>query len=170
MSKQLRVQKTYFPTKEKALADRKWIIVDAQDVPLGRLATKVAAHLRGKHRIDYSPHVDTGDFVVVTNAAKVALTGAKAQTKVYNWHTGFPGGIKSIKAGDFRDSDPVGLVTIAVKKMLPHGPLGFSQINKLKVYAGTDHPHLAQQPSKVGVPYGPKAGRAKKAEGVGQAA
>lgn len=126
--------------------DRKWHIVDADGKTLGRLATRVATLLRGKHKPTFTPHVDTGDHVVIINAEKIRLTGQKFKTKVYYHHTGFPGGIKSTTAEHLHKKDPTALVTKAVKGMLPKNPLGKKMAKKLRVYAGTTHPHIAQHP------------------------
>ncbi|MFC4075379.1 50S ribosomal protein L13 [Salinithrix halophila] len=126
--------------------DRKWYVVDAADKPLGRLATEVATLLRGKHKPQYTPHVDTGDFVVIINASKVHLTGRKPADKTYYRHSGWPGGLKSISAGELREKKPELMLELAVKGMLPKNKLGRQQLKKLKVYAGTDHPHQAQKP------------------------
>ena len=136
-------------TTEAARAARSWYIVDATDVSLGRLATRVATVLRGKHNPAFTPHVDCGDFVVVVNAAKLKLTGKKATDKIYHRHTGFPGGIKSRTAGEMLENQPGELVSGAVRGMLPKGPLGRRLALKLKVYAGTEHPHEAQQPEAL---------------------
>jgi large subunit ribosomal protein L13 len=140
---------TSFLSKEESLASRKWLVVDATDVPLGRLASKVASFLRGKHKPQFLPHQDCGDFVVVLNASKVKLTGAKADKKLYRHHTTFVGGVKEITAGDLRDQNPERLITLAVKNMIPSTPLGYQQMTKLKVYAGAEHPHTAQNPELV---------------------
>ena len=140
---------TSYLTKEESLASRKWLAIDATDVPLGRLASKVAAYLRGKHKPQYAPHIDCGDFVVVLNASKVRLTGNKALKKLYRHHTGFIGSVKEINAGDLLAKNPERLVEEAVRTMLPNNPLAFGQITKLKVYAGTEHPHKAQMPELV---------------------
>ncbi|SMO79490.1 50S ribosomal protein L13 [Melghirimyces algeriensis] len=128
--------------------ERKWYVVDATDLPLGRLATEVATLLRGKHKPEYTPHVDTGDFVVVINASKVHLTGKKPAKKVYYRHSGYPGGIKSITAGELREKNPQRMIELAVRGMLPKNILGRKQLKKLKVYAGSEHPHQAQQPQE----------------------
>jgi large subunit ribosomal protein L13 len=128
--------------------ERKWVVVDAADKPLGRVATEVATLLRGKHKPEYTPHVDTGDFVIVINASKVHLTGKKAEKKMYYRHTGYPGGIKAVSAGDLRENRPDRLIELAVKGMLPKNILGRQQFKKLKVYAGPEHPHEAQKPEK----------------------
>ncbi|PTX58214.1 LSU ribosomal protein L13P [Melghirimyces profundicolus] len=128
--------------------DRNWFVVDAANQPLGRLATEVATLLRGKHKPEYTPHVDTGDFVIVINASKVHLTGKKPTNKTYYRHSGYPGGLKSISAGELREKNPQRLIELAVKGMLPKNSLGRKQLKKLKVYAGPEHPHQAQQPQK----------------------
>jgi large subunit ribosomal protein L13 len=128
--------------------ERKWVVVDAADKPLGRVATEVATLLRGKHKPEYTPHVDTGDFVIVINASKVHLTGKKAEKKMYYRHTGYPGGIKAVSAGDLRENRPDRMIELAVKGMLPKNILGRQQFKKLKVYAGPEHPHEAQKPEK----------------------
>jgi len=128
---------------------RSWFIVDAEDKTLGRLATEVARRLRGKHKPEYTPHVDTGDYIVVVNASKVRVTGAKATDKIYWHHTGHPGGIKGISFQHLRDSYPERIIERAVKGMLPHNPLGRDMLRKLKVYAGNEHPHSAQQPEPL---------------------
>ena len=126
--------------------ERKWYIVDAEGQTLGRLATDVATLLRGKHKPQFTPHVDTGDFVVVINAEKVVLTGKKMAQKKYYRHSGHPGGLKVTTAQDMLKKHPTRVIMAAVKGMLPKGTLGSQQLTKLKVYAGTEHPHQAQQP------------------------
>lgn len=126
--------------------ERKWYVVDAKGQTLGRLASEVATLLRGKHKPQYTPHVDTGDFVIVINAAAIELSGKKLQQKRYYRHSGYPGGLKSVTAGELRSKRPERMIELAVKGMLPKGSLGRSQLKKLKVYAGEEHPHLAQQP------------------------
>jgi len=130
---------------------RSWFIVDAEDKTLGRLATEVARRLRGKHKPEYTPHVDTGDYVVVVNAGKVRVTGAKTTDKIYYHHTGYPGGIKSISFAHLREKHPERIIQRAVKGMLPRGPLGRDMLRKLKVYGGNEHPHSAQQPEPLEV-------------------
>ncbi len=130
---------------------RRWFVVDAQGKVLGRLASQVAAILRGKHKPTFTPHVDGGDFVIVVNAEKVRLTGRKLERKVYYWHTGYPGGIKSATAGELLQTKPEELFRLAVQRMLPKTPLGRRMLRKLKVYRGPDHPHAAQQPEKLEV-------------------
>lgn len=129
--------------------NRQWLLVDAENMVLGRLATQIANVLRGKHRPTYSPNVDTGDFVVVINAEKITLTGNKTADKLYYRHTGFPGGIKSVSAGELLNKKPEELIRKAVKGMLPKNKLARQMIKKLKVYSGSAHPHEAQQPSQL---------------------
>jgi large subunit ribosomal protein L13 len=136
--------KTFTPTP--ADADRRWHVVDAAGVPLGRMATQVARLLMGKHKPTYAPHMDMGDFVVVVNAEKTVLTGRKEEQKVYYRHTGRPGSLKSETAGERRQRRPQMLVEDAVRRMLPKNRMGRALYRKLKVYAGPDHPHQAQQP------------------------
>ncbi|MBL8659135.1 MAG: 50S ribosomal protein L13 [Rhodospirillales bacterium] len=132
--------------------DRKWFVIDAEGIVLGRLAVVVADHLRGKHKPIYTPHVDTGDNVIVVNAEKVALTGRKRERKVFYWHTGHPGGIKSRTVGATLDGRfPQRVVEKAVERMVPRNPLGRQMMRKLKVYAGAEHPHQAQQPIALDV-------------------
>ena len=125
---------------------RDWYVVDAAGKTLGRLATEVARRLRGKHKPEFTPHVDTGDYIVVINAEKVAVTGNKATDKMYHSHTGFPGGIKSISFDKLIQKKPELVIEKAVKGMLPKNPLGRAMYRKLKVYAGPEHKHTAQQP------------------------
>ena len=136
------------PTFSPKPADiqRAWHVVDAQDAVLGRLATQVAHVLRGKHKPIFAPHVDTGDFVVIINAGKVALTGNKRQTKVAYRHSGYPGGLKQVGYEELLSKRPEKAVELAVKGMLPHNKLARQIIKKLKVYPGAEHPHAAQQP------------------------
>ena len=122
-----------------------WYVVDASDKVLGRLASEIAIRLRGKHKAIYTPHVDTGDYVVVINAQKVLLTGNKENSKVYHRHSGRPGGLKTVAVADMRKKHPTRIVENAVKGMMPKGPLGRSMMSKLKVYAGAEHPHQAQK-------------------------
>jgi large subunit ribosomal protein L13 len=128
-----------------------WFVVDAADKTLGRLASEIAHRLRGKHKPEYTPHVDTGDYIVVINAEKIRVTGAKAKDKLYHHHTGYPGGIKSISFEKLIDKAPERVIQGAVKGMLPRNPLGRAMFKKLKVYAGTEHPHAAQQPQVLNV-------------------
>jgi large subunit ribosomal protein L13 len=125
---------------------RRWHVIDATDVVLGRLASQTAQLLRGKHKPQYAPHVDTGDFVIVVNAEKVALTGNKRQSKMAYRHSGYPGGLSAKSVGELLETRPTRVVEQAVKGMLPKNSLGRKQLSKLKVYAGAEHPHAAQQP------------------------
>ena len=129
--------------------ERDWYVVDATDKTLGRLATEVARHLRGKHKPIYTPHVDTGDYVVIVNAEKVKVTGRKATDKVYYHHTGFPGGIKGITFEKLIIKKPQQVIELAVKGMMPRNSLGRTMLRKLKIYAGPEHPHVAQQPKEL---------------------
>ncbi|HXH72841.1 MAG TPA: 50S ribosomal protein L13 [Mariprofundaceae bacterium] len=129
--------------------ERKWYIVDAEDLVLGRLATQIATVLRGKHRPQYTPHADCGDHVIVINADKIRVTGNKETQKVYHHHTGYIGGLKSISLDKQRQKFPERIIEAAVKGMMPRGPLGRAMLKKLKVYAGSDHPHAAQQPEAL---------------------
>tara|TARA_A100001388_G_C28549857_1_gene394357 strand:+ start:70 stop:525 length:456 start_codon:yes stop_codon:yes gene_type:complete len=128
---------------------RSWYVIDATGRTLGRLSTQIAIRIRGKHKAEFTPHVDTGDYVVVINAEKVRVTGNKLHDKIYNHHTGFPGGIKSISLAKLMQKSPEKVVEMAVKGMMPKSKLGRSMISKLKVYAGSEHPHAAQQPQPL---------------------
>ncbi len=128
---------------------RNWYVVDAQDRTLGRLASAIALRLRGKHKPEYTPHVDAGDYIIVVNAEKVAVTGNKETDKIYYRHTGYPGGIKARSLKQLRAAHPERIIEKAVKGMLPRNPLGRAMFRKLKVYAGPDHPHAAQQPAAL---------------------
>lgn len=130
----------------EASIERKWYVVDAEGQTLGRLSSEVAAILRGKNKPTFTPHVDTGDNVIIINAEKIEMTGNKAQDKMYYRHTGYVGGIKSISAGALRDKNPVRLLENSIKGMLPKNPLGRATGKKLHVYAGSEHPHAAQKP------------------------
>jgi large subunit ribosomal protein L13 len=123
-----------------------WHLIDAEGAVLGRMAARIAMILQGKHHARYTPHVDTGDFVVVVNASKVVLTGKKLTDRMHRWHTGYIGGLKEISAGELREHDPRRLVELAVRRMLPKTKLGRQMLKKLKVYRTTDHRHAAQQP------------------------
>ena len=125
---------------------RSWYVIDAEGQTLGRLATEVARRLRGKHKTEYTPHVDTGDYIVVVNAEKVKVTGRKASDKTYYRHTGHPGGLKEATFAQMIERSPEKVIELAVKGMLPRNPLGRAMYRKLKVYAGQEHPHDAQQP------------------------
>ena len=139
--------KTYSAKAESV--ERDWYIVDAADKTLGRLATEVASRLRGKHKPEYTPHVDTGDYIVIINAEKVTVTGNKATKKIYYSHTGYPGGIKDITFEKLMEKAPERALQSAVKGMLPKGPLGREMFRKLKIYVGSEHPHTAQQPQTL---------------------
>ena len=136
--------RTYTPKAGEA--QREWLVIDATDVVLGRLASHAAAILRGKHKPTFAPHVDMGDFVIIVNADKVALTGQKLQKKMAYRHSGYPGGLKSVSYEELLAKNPVRAVEKAVRGMLPKNTLGRQQLSKLKVYAGAEHPHAAQQP------------------------
>jgi len=126
-----------------------WFVVDATDRVLGRLATEIARRLRGKHKAIYTPHVDTGDYIVVVNAEKLRVTGSKVQDKMYYRYTGYPGGIRETTFGKLQSRFPTRALEFAVKGMLPKGRLGFAMLRKLKVYSGATHPHAAQQPKSL---------------------
>jgi len=145
--KQARIHKTY--VAKPGDIQRDWYVVDATGLTLGRLATKIASVLRGKNKPQYTPYEDVGDFVVVINAEKVAVTGRKLDQKEYFHHTGYPGGIKSITLRKQLQKHPERVIEHAVKGMLPRGPLGRRQFKKLKVYAGSEHPHQAQLPKPL---------------------
>ena len=141
------VMKTFSAKAEEVRHD--WLLVDADGKTLGRLAAEIATRLRGKHKPEYTPHVDTGDYVVVVNAEKIAVTGKKLSDKMYYRHTGYVGNLKSANLQEMLDKKPEDVIHLAVKGMLPRGPLGRAMRTKLKVYAGTEHPHAAQQPVAV---------------------
>ena len=139
--------KTYVATPQDR--ERHWFLVDAEGQTLGRLATQLADALRGKRKPTYTPHVDVGDFVVVVNAEKIAVTGAKRHEKLYRRHSGYPGGLKTRTLNDMLERRPEEVIRLAVKGMLPRNRLGRKQLTKLKIYAGPDHPHAAQQPQPL---------------------
>ncbi len=142
--------KTY-SMKQSELA-KKWFVVDADGVVLGRLASIIANRLRGKHKATFTPHMDCGDYIVVVNAAKVKLTGRKAENERFYWHTGHPGGVKDRTMGEILGGRfPERVIVKAVERMVPRGPLGRQQMSNLKVYPGPDHPHAAQQPQPLDV-------------------
>ncbi|MEJ2142693.1 MAG: 50S ribosomal protein L13 [Gammaproteobacteria bacterium] len=128
---------------------RDWYVIDAENKVLGRLATEIASRLRGKHKAEYTPHVDTGDYIIVINADKIAVTGNKETDKMYHHHTGYPGGLKTISLDKQRIKAPERIIETAVKGMLPKNPLGRAMFRKLKVYAGSEHNHHAQQPQTL---------------------
>lgn len=142
-------QKTVSLTKEQANAQRGWVLVDAKDQTLGRLSTRVATLLRGKHKPDWTPHVDNGEYVVVINAERIVLTGRKLSDKKYYRHSGYPGHLKEVSAGRMLETHPERVIEHAVRGMLPKNKLGRSLLQKLKVYAGDKHPHQAQQPEAI---------------------
>lgn len=139
-----------FMAKEADL-EKEWFVVDAAGQRLGRLATQVAAVLRGKHKPTYTPHIDSGDYVIVINADKIELTGNKLSDKMYYRHSQYPGGLKKRSAGEMLAKSPKKVIELAVRGMLPHNRLGRRQLRKLKVYAGPDHPHAAQQPQPLAI-------------------
>ena len=139
--------KTYSAKPETV--ERSWYVVDAEGKALGRLATEIARRLRGKHKPVYTPHVDTGDYIVVVNAEKIRVTGNKETNKMYYRHSGYPGGIKSISLDKLRASHPERIIETAVRGMLPKGPLGRDMFRKLRVYAGAEHNHAAQAPQAL---------------------
>ena len=139
--------KTVSTRSEDAVND--WVLIDAEDQTLGRLASVIATRLRGKHKVDFTPHVDNGDYVVVINASKVKVTGKKETDKLYYRHTGYPGGIKNVTLRRMRETKPERIIEKAVKGMLPRSALGRAIWKKLKVYGGSEHPHDSQQPRKI---------------------
>jgi len=139
--------KSYMAKKEEA--EHKWLLVDADGAILGRMATQIATMLMGKHKPTYTPHVDTGDFVVVVNADKIRLTGKKAQTKEYDYYTHFPGGHKYVSFAEMMSKKPEKVIELAVRRMLPKNRLGKKMLKKLKVYSGSRHQNQAQQPEKI---------------------
>lgn len=143
----MKEQKSLYPSAVNV--DREWILVDAENETLGRLASKIAFRLRGKHKPTFSPSVDMGDFVVVINADKIKVTGNKFNDKKYHFHSRYPGGLKTFSFGEMLKRKPDQVLFMAVKGMLPHNRLGRQMITKLKCYTGTSHPHEAQQPKKV---------------------
>ncbi len=139
--------KTYMEKKETV--NRNWYVIDAEGLPIGRVATKAANILRGKHKVTYTPHIDCGDYVIIVNADKVKLTGNKLNDKVYYNHSGYPGGLRERTAKEMLENYPVEMVERAVKGMIPHNRLGRSTVKKLFVYAGPDHKHSAQKPVSI---------------------
>jgi len=146
-----KLQRTFSP--KPGDISRSWYVIDAQDVPLGRLASEVAQKLRGKHKPTYAPHVDGGDFVIVVNAGKVHVSGNKEIEKIYYRHSGYPGGLRAETFSQVRKDHPERLVEAAIRGMLPHNRLGRQIFRKLKVYAGPDHPHEAQKPQPLTLKY-----------------
>ena len=147
--------KTYTPTPDTI--ERQWFVVDATGMNLGRLAARVAAILRGKHKTTFAPHIDTGDFVIVLNAGKSTVTGDKMETKLYSRHSQYPGGFRQTSLRDMLARHPERVVEIAVKGMLPHNRLGRQMYKKLKVYSGNTHPHQAQNPQTLEIPEAKKS-------------
>jgi large subunit ribosomal protein L13 len=143
---------TYFPSADTALGARQWWVIDAAELPLGRVATQAARLLTGKHKATWTPFIDTGDFVVIVNCERAGLTGRKELRKTYIHHSGYPGGFKEIAAGKLRAKNPVYMVEEAVRGMLPKTRLGRAMSKKLKVYVGGAHPHVAQNPRPVDLP------------------
>jgi len=133
----------------KETAQHDWYVIDAEGKILGRMATEIAHRLRGKHKAEYTPHVDTGDYIVVVNAEKVAVTGKKATDKMYYRHTGYPGGLKTRSFNEMIEKAPEDVIKLAVKGMLPRTPLGRAMMRKLKIYTGAQHPHSAQNPAEL---------------------
>ncbi|MEZ4407971.1 MAG: 50S ribosomal protein L13 [Polyangiales bacterium] len=143
------MERTFTARPAEVTTQRQWYLVDATNKPLGRLASDIARVLRGKHKPTFTPHVDTGDFVVVVNSAQVALTGNKVNDKFYYKHSGYPGGLRKRSAAEVLQRKPEFIIEKAVKGMLPKGPLGRAMLSKLKVYGGAEHPHEAQQPKTL---------------------
>ncbi len=143
------MERTFTARPAEVATQRQWYLVDATNKPLGRLASDIARVLRGKHKPTFTPHVDTGDFVVVVNSAQVALTGNKVNDKFYYKHSGYPGGLRKRSAAEVLQRKPEFVLEKAVKGMLPKGPLGRAMLSKLKVYGGAEHPHEAQQPKAL---------------------
>lgn len=141
--------KTYSPKASEL--NHKWYLIDAKDKVLGRLATEIASRLRGKHKAEFAPHMDNGDFIIVINADKIKVTGQKMTQKRYYRHTGYPSGLKETTLSDMLKTKPESVITKAVRGMLPKSALGFQMIKKLKVYTGTEHPHQAQQPEVLDI-------------------
>jgi len=137
---------------KKGQLPQRWLVIDATDQVVGRLATRIATILRGKHRPEYTPHLDTGEFVVVINAEKVRFTGKKMQTKTYQWYTHHPGGQRTVSAKELLAKHPERILREAVRRMVPRNRLGRAQMTKLKIYAGADHPHQAQKPIDFKLP------------------
>ncbi|TLQ04701.1 50S ribosomal protein L13 [Marinilactibacillus psychrotolerans] len=147
---EVKIVRTTFMANESNI-ERKWYVVDATDIPLGRLSAVVASILRGKNKPTYTPHVDTGDNVIVVNAENIKLTGKKASDKIYSRHSGYIGGLKQVSAGTLRAEKPEKLIELSIKGMLPHNSLGRSQFKKLHVYAGPEHKNQAQQPETLDI-------------------
>ena len=144
-----RIQTTYATTP--AIIERNWWVIDARGMTLGRLASKVAPFLRGKHKPYFTPHLDTGDYIIIVNADKIHVTGKRMDQKIYYRHSGYPGGLKQMTLREMMKRRPTRPVKLAIKGMLPKGPLGRQMMKKLKVYAGPQHPHQAQQPQALDI-------------------
>ncbi len=142
--------KTYCPKPDDVV--REWLVIDAEGKTLGRVASEVASILRGKHKAEFTPHVDCGDFVVVVNAEKIAVSGKKETQKMYRHHSGFPGGFKEESLAHLRARRPIVILEKAIRGMMPHNRLGDQQFTKLKVYVGPEHPHAAQKPAELKLP------------------
>lgn len=140
---------TYMASTETV--DHAWYVVDAKDQTLGRLASAIATRLKGKHKPEFTPHADTGDFIVVINADKIAVTGNKGDDKLYHRHSGYIGGIKTLSFSEYQEKSPGRVLELAVKGMLPKGPLGRHMFRKLKIYSGQEHPHTAQKPQQIDI-------------------
>ena len=143
--------KSYLPKKDEVQKD--WYVVDVEGMVLGRAASQISSILRGKHKPEFTPNIDVGDFVIVLNANKIVLTGNKLEQKTYKYHTGYPGGLREIPYKKFLDKKPEFLFYEAVRRMLPSGPLGKSQLKKLKVFKGSEHNHQAQNPKELKLKY-----------------
>src|SRR5205809_293815 len=139
---------TTFMAKANQVPQR-WFVIDAADMVVGRLAVQIANILRGKHRPEYTPHIDTGEYVIVVNASKLRFTGRKLQSKTYHWYTGYPGGLKEASARDWMAKHPDRILRLAVQRMVPRNPLGRQQMSKLKIFAGPTHTHQAQRPEQL---------------------
>jgi large subunit ribosomal protein L13 len=137
------------PSANKETAVRRWLLIDAENKVLGRLSAKIATLLRGKHKPEYTPHADTGDYIIVINAEKIRVTGNKRKDKIYYSHSGYPGGLKTARFDDFQRKHPEAVIEKAVKNMMPGGPLANAMLKKLKVYTGSAHPHAAQEPQTL---------------------
>jgi large subunit ribosomal protein L13 len=146
-----KAMKSYMAKQSDAQSGREWVVVDATDQVLGRLAAKVARIIQGKHKPGYTPHLDTGDFVILLNADKIRVTGRKAEQINYQYYTGWRSGLKTLTYRDLMERDPARVIKLAVQRMLPKGILGKQLIGKLKAYKGTEHPHTAQQPKTIDI-------------------
>jgi large subunit ribosomal protein L13 len=143
--------KTFMPNAQQAQKERKWFVVDMKDQVLGRAASHIASVLRGKHKAEYTPFIDCGDFVIVVNAEELTLTGRKMDDKLYHRHTNYPGGLKTRTARQMVEEKPEHMIYLAVKRMMPKGAQGHQMLQKLKIYRGAEHPHQAQQPQPLAI-------------------